>query len=54
MAKKRMPIYGIIGIFREFLAHNLAKSQYFLMTKFIRLQLLHNILSESFRLIRGF
>ena len=30
MAKKRMPIlYGIIGIFREFLAHNLAKSQYF-------------------------
>ena len=24
-----MPIYGIIGIYRELLAHNLAKSQYF-------------------------
>ena len=29
IAKKCMPIYGIIGIFREVLAHNLAKSQYF-------------------------
>ena len=31
MAKKRMPIYGIIGIFRDFLAYNLAKYQYFSM-----------------------
>ena len=31
MAKKLMPIYGIISIFREFLAHNLVKSQYFSM-----------------------
>ena len=31
MAKKRMPIYRIISIFRQFLAHNLAKSQYFSM-----------------------
>ena len=31
MAKKRMPLYGIIGIFWKFLTHNLAKSQYFSM-----------------------
>ena len=33
LAKKRMPIYEIIGIFRELLAHNynLAISQYFLV-----------------------
>ena len=31
MAEKRMPIYGIIGIFRDILAYNLAKYQYFLM-----------------------
>ena len=32
MAKKRMPIYyGIIGNFREFLAYNLTKYQYFSM-----------------------
>ena len=31
MAKKRMPIYGIIGIFTDFLAHNSAKYQYFSM-----------------------
>ena len=29
MAKKRMPVYGIIGVFRDFLAHNLVKCQYF-------------------------
>ena len=31
MAKRRMPLYGIIGfgIFRDFLAHKLAKYQYF-------------------------
>ena len=29
MSKKRVPIYGIIDIFREFLAHNLAKPQHF-------------------------
>ena len=29
MAKKRMPINGIIGIFREFSAHNSAKYQHF-------------------------
>ena len=29
MAKKRMPKYGIIGIFRDFLAYNLANYQYF-------------------------
>ena len=28
MTKKSMPIYEIIGIFREFLAFNLAKCQY--------------------------
>ena len=28
MAKKNMPIYGIICTFREFLSHNLAKSWY--------------------------
>ena len=31
MAKKRMPLYGIIGIFRDFLAHISAKYQYFSM-----------------------
>ena len=31
MAIKRMPIYGIIGIFRKFLTHYLAKYQYFSM-----------------------
>ena len=32
LVKKRMPIYGIIGIFRDFLAYNnLAKYQYFSM-----------------------
>ena len=30
MAKKRMPLYEIIGILRYFLAHNLTKYQYFL------------------------
>ena len=29
MAEKRKPIYGIIGIFRDFLANDLAKYQYF-------------------------
>ena len=32
MAKKRMPIYGIIGIFRDFLAYNLANYKYFSMS----------------------
>ena len=31
MAKKRMPIYGIINILRAILAYNLAKYQYFSM-----------------------
>ena len=31
MAKKRMPLYGIHGIFKDFLTHNLAKYQYFSM-----------------------
>ena len=31
MGKIRMSIYGIIGIFGQFLAHNSAKYQYFLM-----------------------
>ena len=31
MAKKRMPIYGIIDILRAILAYNLAKYQYFSM-----------------------
>ena len=31
MAKKRMPIYGIIGILRAILAHNLVNYQYFLV-----------------------
>ena len=31
MAKKRKPLYGIIGTFRDFLAHKLAKYQYFSM-----------------------
>ena len=31
MAKKRIPMYGIIGIFRAILAHNLVKCEYFLM-----------------------
>ena len=31
MAKKRMPLYGMIGIFRDFLAHKLTKYQYFSM-----------------------
>ena len=31
MAKKRMPLYGIIGIFKDFLTHTLAKYQYFSM-----------------------
>ena len=39
MATKRMPLYRIIGIFRD-LAYYLAKYQYFLNeTKFIRLLL---------------
>ena len=29
MAKKRMPIYGMIGILRAILAHNLGKYQFF-------------------------
>ena len=32
MAKKRMPIYGIIGIFRHFLTYNLVKYQYLTMS----------------------
>ena len=31
--KKRMTLYGIIGIFRDFLAHNLAKYQHFSIRK---------------------
>ena len=31
MAKKRMPMYGIIGILRAILAHNLVNYQYFSM-----------------------
>ena len=31
MAKKRMPIYGIIDILRAILAYNLAKYQHFSM-----------------------
>ena len=31
MAKKRMPIYGIIDILRSILAYNLDKYQYFSM-----------------------
>ena len=31
MAKKRMPIYEIIGILRAISAHNLVKYQYFSM-----------------------
>ena len=31
MAKKRMPIYGIIGSLRAILAHNLVEYQYFSM-----------------------
>ena len=31
MAKKRIPIFGIIGIFKDFLVYNLARYQYFLM-----------------------
>ena len=31
MAKKRMPIYGIIGFFRQYFVHKSAKCQYFLM-----------------------
>ena len=31
MTKKRMPLYGIIGTFRDFLTHKLAKYQYFSM-----------------------
>ena len=38
-----MPIYGIVGIFRDFLAYNLAK---FNETKFIRL-ILSNYISYS-------
>ena len=29
MAKKHMPLYGIICILKDFLTHNLAKYQYF-------------------------
>ena len=37
MAKKRMPIYGIIGILKAISAHNLVNYQYFFnKTKFIR------------------
>ena len=28
MAKKHMPLYGIVGIFKDFLTHTLAKYQY--------------------------
>ena len=31
MAKKRMPTYGISGILRAILAHNLIEFHYFLM-----------------------
>ena len=31
MAQKRMPLYGIIGILTDFLAHKLVKYQYFVM-----------------------
>ena len=31
MAKKRMPLYGIIGTFRDLLAHKLVKYKYFSM-----------------------
>ena len=31
MAKKSMPLYGIIGIIRDFLAHKLVKYQYFVI-----------------------
>ena len=31
MAKKRMSLYGIIGIFKDLLTHNLAKYQYLSM-----------------------
>ena len=50
MAEKRMPIFGIIGIFRDFLAYNLAKYQYFFdETKFIRLVLSKCIFYASYR-----
>ena len=45
-----MPIYGVIGLFRDFLGYNLAKYQYLFVneTKFILLVLSNYIFYESF------
>ena len=53
MAKKRMPIYVIIVNFRDFLAHNSAKYQYFSMRpslKFARLKFAGQVMWLKFEI----